>query len=394
MKLLYVLPEWILPLDRGHHTLASCLLRGLSREVECSVIGLNFPLSASSLPPELAKVRVLGSFPTSTGALFWLRRLGNVALLKPPSLARDHSRALSEALSRLAGNFDVIHYHVFNMAQYARPEVPSVLTAPDAYSMAYWRLAHRGPLPHPSHALRAITIQRFETARYPRLTRVVVVSKLDQEYLQKQVPSARIDYIPLPVPEEFFDLVAPLPPRPTILMSGHFQAPGVADGLLWYVRNVHPLVLKKVPDACLQVIGSDIGEKLRQELGQHPGVRVDGYVPDYIRAVAQARVLVCCETVGSGARNRVIQALALGKAVVGATASFGGVEVRDGAEALVRDGAEPFAEAVINVLKDDRLASELGARAREYAWQNHHPEKVAHRMLGVYEAAVRDFKRT
>jgi len=389
VKVLYLLPEWVLPADRGLRIMSYCLLKHLSREVECSVLGLNVPQNDSALPPELSRVNLLGSYVSCAPGKLWRKRLRYVAGLNPPCLARFDSADLHAALAGLVERFDVVHYNVVYMAQYFRPEVPSVLLAPDAYSMGYREAALERLSNLPGFLLRAFTMRRLEKTLYPKITRIVVVSKTDQAYLATRVDDARIDRVPLPVPEEYFNQTASFPNCHRILASGHYQAPGVLNGLVWYVREVHPLVRTKVRDARLRIVGDGIPGRIKKSLERCDGVEVLGFVPDYLAQLSQAQLYVCCDPIGTGTNTRVAQALALGKPVVGTRVSLRGLEVRDGWEAFVRDDAASFADAVIHLLQSPDLCRTLGSRAREFVRERHHPRTVASQMIAVYESAVR-----
>jgi glycosyltransferase involved in cell wall biosynthesis len=86
-----------------------------------------------------------------------------------------------------------------------------------------------------------------------------------------------------------------------------------------------------------------------------------------------ASVVVAPMHSGAGIQNKVLEAMACGRAVVTTTIGLGGIEARPGVEVVVADGAEEFAGAVSRLLRDDGRAAELGraARARvleRYTW--------------------------
>jgi len=77
------------------------------------------------------------------------------------------------------------------------------------------------------------------------------------------------------------------------------------------------------------------------------------------------------------------------KPVVSTTIGAEGLPVGDGAELLLADTPEAFAERVLNVLTDERLAQELGARAAATVREHFGWERVAARFAEACERAVR-----
>jgi glycosyltransferase involved in cell wall biosynthesis len=77
--------------------------------------------------------------------------------------------------------------------------------------------------------------------------------------------------------------------------------------------------------------------------------------------------------IGAGARLKVTEALAMGKAIVSTTLGCEGHPVQPGEQALIADDPAGFADAVVRVLRDPALGKTLGDRARalavkSYSW--------------------------
>jgi glycosyltransferase involved in cell wall biosynthesis len=86
-----------------------------------------------------------------------------------------------------------------------------------------------------------------------------------------------------------------------------------------------------------------------------------------------ATITVAPLRLGSGTRVKILDSMAWGLPVVSTTMGVEGIDAADGQHLLVRDGAEEFAEAVVQLLTDAalwvRLRSAGGALVRErYSW--------------------------
>ena len=85
-----------------------------------------------------------------------------------------------------------------------------------------------------------------------------------------------------------------------------------------------------------------------------------GYLPDIRRPLAEACCCVVPIRIGGGTRLKILDAWAMGKAVVSTSIGCEGLDAVDGENILIRDTPEAIADALLQVLRDARLRSRLG----------------------------------
>lgn len=134
----------------------------------------------------------------------------------------------------------------------------------------------------------------------------------------------------------------------------------------WIAREVWPHVLAKVPDAQLDIVGKDPPPKTL-ELGKLAGVTVTGSVPSMAPHYERASVCTLPMLEGGGTRLKLADAFAARRAVVSTTNGATGVAVTDGEHLLVRDSAEAFADAIVQLLKNDDERARIAASGRAFA---------------------------
>jgi len=101
---------------------------------------------------------------------------------------------------------------------------------------------------------------------------------------------------------------------------------------------------------------------------------VTGSVPDVRPYLESAALFVCPLRFGSGVKNKILAALAMGKPVVATRVSLEGLDLREDHDLLVADDAASFADQVLHLLNDRRLAEELGRTGQSsvrqrYSWR-------------------------
>ncbi len=388
MRALIVIPHWLDPPDSGLKWLTFCILREVCTAVECDLIGLDLPSPGTQLRFAGGFATVIGSFRRSG----WLlgQRIQEASRLRPIALASFRSAVLAQSIGRVKHRYDLIHYDHINMCQYLEGDVASVIVAPDAYSQAYEREANASlePGERAIARYRAWATKRFERTSYRAASTVMAVSKEECHYLAAVTGREDIEWLPMPVAEEFFDGMGHLPSAQRALTSGHFGASGLREGLTWYVREVHPLVRARVPSAVMSVCGFDIGEGLRSELSSSPGIEILGAVDDYRGLLRQASIYVAPQKSGSGLKNRILQAMAMGVPVVGTPTALRGIAYEDGPMALVGDTPAEFAEAVVALLLDRQRSTVMAERAHAMVRRCHHPTVAGAAVLRAYEHAL------
>ena len=90
-------------------------------------------------------------------------------------------------------------------------------------------------------------------------------------------------------------------------------------------------------------------------------------MPDLRPHLAAAAVVVVPLRLGGGTRLKIVEAMAMGKAIVSTTLGAEGIEAVPGRDLLIEDQPEAFADAVDRLLGEPELAARIGQSARRLA---------------------------
>src|SRR6266567_6467033 len=129
---------------------------------------------------------------------------------------------------------------------------------------------------------------------------------------------------------------------------------------------------------------SDAVELGRIVPGVKSAVELTGYVPDVRPYVHDAACYVVPLRVGGGTRLKILDAWAMGKAVVSTSVGCEGLAAEDGRNILIRDDPESFAQAVRTVLRDAPLRLRLGVEGRRTVERQYSWERIGESLLSVY----------
>ena len=197
---------------------------------------------------------------------------------------------------------------------------------------------------------------------------IVAIQRDEAAVLQRKLPGHEILIAP----------IAALPvkkPQPgnadIVLFVGSSAAPNV-DGIKWFIDSCWPTIRQRRPDAVLNIAGS-----VCSGLAQVPaGTRLLNVVENLDELYAEASVVISPLRAGSGLKIKFIEALSKGKAVVATTTTLQGVSDIMGGCAMISDSAPVFATMVVELLADDGMRAELGAKGLSVISGHFAPERA------------------
>ena len=207
----------------------------------------------------------------------------------------------------------------------------------------------------------------------PRVALNVTVSDRDGDELGRRVGGGRFLTAPNGVDVEF----STPGDRPVATQAGVVFVGGTTwfpnrDALEYFAAELFPRLTRRLPGVDVTWVGRATADEVRHY--EAAGIRMTGFVDDIRGYVRNAACFVMPFRVGGGTRLKLLDAWAMGKAVVSTTQGAEGVQALDGVNILVRDDPEEFVEAVLRVLRDAGLRSKLGRAARatvesSYSWE-------------------------
>lgn len=274
------------------------------------------------------------------------RALGRVVAEWNPDIVVAHHLHMSGYLLELSGPVTILREHNIDsdlMDRYAR-----TLGNPAMAAFA---------------SRQADQIRDLEKQVTPRVNRCLVITPDDGRILKKLSPQAVVDVLPGVIDlEQYAPVDPPNGGDPLIVAAGSFNFRPTGEGLVDFVDNSWPRILKASPRARLRVVGS-CPDKLARRVSA-PGVEVLGRVDQVRPQLLGAHVFVVPLRVGSGMRIRILESLAWQIPTVSTPIGCKGIAVEDRRHLVVAESPEEMATAVLKLLKDQTLAQTLRREGR------------------------------
>lgn len=150
---------------------------------------------------------------------------------------------------------------------------------------------------------------------------------------------------------------------PLIVFTGQMDYRPNIEAVSRFAHACMPSIRARCGGARFAIVGRAPVAEVRALAGL-PGVIVTGEVPDTRPWLAAADVVVAPLAVARGVQNKLLEAMAMGCAVVASPAAAEGLDAKPGRDLIVADGDDVTAEAVVDLLDDAGLVAALGAAAR------------------------------
>lgn len=233
-------------------------------------------------------------------------------------------------------------------------------------SSDYWRAVELG------------LMRKADMSYYPSEIECRGIHAIDPEIRVKAITAYVWDRFPEDIPENFAG-------REGILFVGGFAHPPNADGVLWFVKEIWPLIRahKKMN---FYIVGSHETEEIKALHDPDNGIFVKGFVTEeeLRKLYDQCRLTAVPLRYGAGVKGKVIEALYYGLPVV--TTSVGAEGIPDAEQVMkIADTPEAFSGEVLKLYDAPETLSRMSEEAQTYI-RNHNSVKAA------WEVIRKDFE--
>ncbi|PCJ37028.1 MAG: hypothetical protein COA99_12945 [Moraxellaceae bacterium] len=211
----------------------------------------------------------------------------------------------------------------------------------------------------------SVKLGAYEKKLTQQYDSIALVSEKEAELFRSMVPDDlknKVHAVTNGVDSEYFSPESAFQnislPAKTVVFTGAMDYWANEEAVVWFCKKVWPEVLKIHPDACFYIVGTNPNPGVLA-LNNGSSVVVTGRVEDVRPYLDGSAAVVAPLRIARGIQNKVLEALSIGKVVVGTTMAFEGIEV-EGQEldVLVADDAIDFGNKLANQLT---IATEVKA---------------------------------
>jgi polysaccharide biosynthesis protein PslH len=400
MRILSLQHLFPLPLDSGGKIKSYHTLKALASAHDVRVLSYLRTDQESRMLPQLQSICPVEVVPLVRSSFRQCSDLlGSLLTGKSFIVERDYRASMLDAVREATKQFqpDVIHVDHLQMARFVEFGGPHrvVLDHHNFESMIIKRVGETAG----SMAMRVYArlewpkLRKYEMDVCHRCDLVLTVSEEDKAAIRACDSSlANIECVPIGVDVQYYQPVERTESSHDILSMGTMYWPPNVDSMLYFAREILPLIKNEIADCTVTIAGQRPVEAIKA-LARDPSISVTGYVDDERIVARDCGVFVVPLRSGSGVRVKILNALAMGLPVVSTSVGVEGLDVVHGEHLLIADSAEDFAAAVVRVMRDRELSSKLGENGRELVCERYSWDKVGAKLLEIYRLCLSDSQR-
>lgn len=380
-------------MQRAYH-----LLVHAAKRHEVHLLALHQPRLVSTADRLAESIRVLSricaslrvfSLPAERSAVHrTLAMLRSLVTREAYDVTWLRSGQMRKAVSALVtDDFDLVHVDTLGLWQYVErvTHLPIVLDHHNIESDLAMCRARR------ERGIRSILLRRdaaklrcLEVYAAPRAAANLVVSDLDAVRLTAIAPLATIAVVENGVDTAYWQ------PTPTacsgLIFAGTLGWHANRDALEFLLGEIWPALLATGADSRLTLVGRDPPAIARNATAD-PRVHVTGFVDDVRPFFLEASIFVCPIRVGGGTRLKVLDALAMGKALVSTRVGVDGLHLQAETHYLAAETADDFVMQILRLEADPALSARLSAAGRRCVEERFDWDIVGGHLDAAYDRA-------
>lgn len=223
--------------------------------------------------------------------------------------------------------------------------------------------------------LEATLLKRYELEIESYFDDIIFVSSLETIQYDELIKKNKSVTIPIGVDYDYYSKqMVEKNSQPLISFLGNMQIPHNRDAVDYFIKEIHPSILKRVPNYRLRVVGK-CDECYKEEMMKYSFIEVTGTVDDIRPYVQESLVSIAPLLYGSGVKTKVLETLAMGVPMVTNMIGAEGIDAEENDGLFICESPEEFAQAVITLLENQCLRSQLSENACEliknkYTWDS------------------------
>jgi polysaccharide biosynthesis protein PslH len=395
MRVLFVTSKSPLPINEGHALRSFNLLKAITQKHQVTLLScVKFPVEyqfKNELEQYCQSVQQFRVPENCSAFGAGISAALNLCEKRPYVARKYHLPALAQQIHRSLsdGAYDLVHLDMLPLGTYLDSiHIPTLLNAHNIESDLLRRRAEATSNP----IIRAyLMAQRrrlvgFETSVASRVNHVIACSDEDKQALTRMTHLQNITVVPNGVDVGVYAPSGKVNEAASkiVFIGGMNWFPN-RDALTWFDAEILPLILKRLPECNLDVLGRSDS---RVAIQHHAQVAMHGFVDDTRPYLERASVVAVPIRVGGGTRLKVLEAMSMGKALVSTTVGVEGIRVEHQRHLLVADSPAAFADSVVRLENDPALRKRLGTAARDLVASEYNWESIGRLLLRAYDLAT------
>jgi glycosyltransferase involved in cell wall biosynthesis len=282
-----------------------------------------------------------------------------------------------------SNNIDLIIVTRLNEAEYVT-EISQVKKIVDDFDCHTLRLErdyiwHKSDMTLPqraSHWLNRRRVLRHESHLTNAFDLVTTISKSDQKRLREisKVCPDTIVVVPNGVSADFIDFTTTVKENPkSVVFWGNLAFPPNYSAVKYFYEKIYLPFLEK-EGIRWSIVGAEADEWIKSLADNHTHIEVTGFIDNLLEFVAKMPIMINPMVIGTGLKNKVLEAFALQKTVISTKIGIEAIDAQPNLHFIQADNPKEFSDAILFYLNSSEKRKLIGIKARQlvlkkYTWE-------------------------
>jgi glycosyltransferase involved in cell wall biosynthesis len=267
-------------------------------------------------------------------------------------------------------DYDLVHFDTISLVPYFFFVPSNIHTSLDHHNIESHMLLRRA---HNEINLfkryyflyESVRLSRYECNFAPRFTINIVCSDIDSKRLNSLAPKAKIYTIPNGVDLDYFKPIGLSKQLNRLIFVGRMSAYPNIEAVSYIAKNIWPKLKQMHPNLICDIIGSKPPREIYEFGNQLNDFHIHGYVEDVRPFIEAATVYLCPIRNGGGTKLKILDAMAMEKAIVAHPIACEGISVNHNEHVMLAINDQQFITYIDQLLQDTQKRENLGSAARK-----------------------------
>jgi len=317
--------------------------------------------------------------------------LKSILTKNPYTINWLHSEAYKQAILQAVSKnqYDIVHFDTISLHPY-KEIIKSSYTILDHHNVESDLLIRRSSIENNIlkkfyYWQEGVRLHRYEKSACPQYDLNITCSKLDSERLLEFIGNCDVTDIPNGVDVEYFSPEKGADQsRKSLIFAGTLDWYPNMFAVEYLVTRIWPKIKNQYDNITLYIVGSNPSDKFLDYASKDKSIKVTGFVDDVRPYIDSATVYVCPIKDGGGTKLKILDALAMGKAIVADSIAVEGIDVTSDKDILLADTVDEYVTAINELLTNTQKRTTLERNARQLIVEKYSYTILGERLRKIY----------
>ena len=155
------------------------------------------------------------------------------------------------------------------------------------------------------------------------------------------------------------------------------------EGLQWFINNIWGHISSTYPNLILHIAGRNAPEWLKNTI-QQKNIKFHGEVENAYAFMENHDIMIVPLFSGSGMRVKIIEGMAMGKAIITTPLGAEGIDITDNENILIAHNADVFKNKLTSLLNNKALLTKISEQAKSFIQNNYDNSVIAKKLSEFY----------